>query len=244
MTAAGGDLLGGRGVERRKSIRRGGPVVPERLGLGKRVLAGLIYGFIRGMAMTARRTLVDGSGVVVAESPEPVIFCVWHNRLAFSLPTYELCVRRRQPARRMAAMVSASKDGAVVARVLEHFGAQPVRGSSSRRGAQALLELTTWAERGYDLAITPDGPRGPCYRVQEGVVAVAQLTGLPILPAAWRLGWKKTLRSWDRFQIPLPFSRWEIVTGPLVRVPRDVDEAGREKIRAELEACLLSITRD
>ena len=65
---------------------------------------------------------------------------------------------------------SASRDGGFLAAILECFGVQPVRGSTSRRGAQALLELTGWAERGYDLAITPDGPRGPCYVVQEGAL--------------------------------------------------------------------------
>ena len=84
----------------------------------------------------------------------------------------------------MAAMVSASKDGGFLASILECFGVQPVRGSSSRRGPQALLELTGWAERGYDLAITPDGPRGPRYVVQEGIIALAQVTGLPIVPAS------------------------------------------------------------
>ena len=79
-------------------------------------------------------------------------------------------------------MVSASRDGGILAGILEQFGVKPVRGSSSRRGPQALLEMTTWAERGYDLAITPDGPRGPRYKVQEGVISAAQLTGLPIVP--------------------------------------------------------------
>ena len=64
---------------------------------------------------------------------------------------------------------------------------QPVRGSTSRRGPQALLELTSWSERGYDLAITPDGPRGPCYVVQDGIMSLAQLTGLPILPVSYHL---------------------------------------------------------
>ena len=82
-------------------------------------------------------------------------------------------------------MVSASKDGAFLTSILECFQVQPVRGSSSRRGPQALLELTTWAERGYDLALTPDGPRGPRYVVQEGVMSLAQLTGLPIIAASY-----------------------------------------------------------
>src|SRR5436189_6328705 len=111
----------------------------------------------------------------------------------------------------MAAMVSASKDGAFLAAILERFKVQPVRGSSSRRGRQALPELTTWAERGYDLAITPDGPRGPCYVVQHGVMSLAQVSGLPIIPFSFCADWKLRPKSWDRFQIPLPFSRCEII---------------------------------
>src|SRR4029434_7620044 len=126
----------------------------------------------------------DPSGLLPAPQTAPVIFCIWDNRLALALIAYRKYAQRHQPPRKMAAIVSASKDGSIVARVLEHFGVQPVRGSSSRRGPQALLELTTWAERGYDLAITPDGPRGPRYVVQDGVMALAQLTGRPIIPAS------------------------------------------------------------
>src|SRR5213076_1928270 len=111
-----------------------------------------------------------------------------------------------------------------------HFNVQPVRGSSSRRGPQALLELTTWAERGYDLAITPDGPRGPRYVVQDGAVAAAQLTGLAILPASYHLSRKIEIKSWDRFQVPLPFSRCEITIGRPMRVPADADDEAREAI--------------
>ncbi len=126
----------------------------------------------------------------------------------------------------------------------ECFRVQPVRGSTSRRGHQALRELTTWARRDYDLAITPDGPRGPCYVVQEGVIALAQLTGRPIVPVSFNLKWKIQTKSWDRFQIPLPFSRCEMIFGQPIRVPRGADEAEREKLRLELENGLKGITRD
>jgi hypothetical protein len=141
-------------------------------------------------------------------------------------------------------MVSASRDGGMLARILDHFGVQPVRGSSSRRGAQALLELTSWAERGCDLAITPDGPRGPRYRVQDGAIALAQLTGLPVVPVTYHLSWKYCLRSWDRFQVPLPFARCEWQLGNVIRVPREVTDAEREVLRQELEKAMLGITRD
>jgi len=144
----------------------------------------------------------------------------------------------------LAAMVSASKDGAFLASILECFKVQPVRGSSSRRAPQALLELTTWAERGYDLAITPDGPRGPCYVVQEGVMSLAQLTGLPILPVSYHLDWRLRLKSWDRFQVPLPFAQCEVVIERPVRVPREASDAQREGLRRQLEETLKGITKD
>jgi lysophospholipid acyltransferase (LPLAT)-like uncharacterized protein len=123
---------------------------------------------------------------------------------------------------------------------LENFRVQPVRGSSSRRGAQALVELISWAERGYDLAVTPDGPRGPCYAVQDGVLALAQLTGRPIIPFGYRLSWRIRLKSWDRFQIPLPFSRCDIVHGEPIVVPRDLTDEQRDQIRQQLRDALLA----
>ena len=132
----------------------------------------------------------------------------------------------------------------MLAAILERFGVQPVRGSSSRRGPQALLELTTWAERGYDLAITPDGPRGPRYEVQEGVMSLAQVTGLPIVPVSYHLNWKIRAKSWDRFQIPLPFARCEVTVGRVLRVPREATDAEREELRQQLETEMRAITRD
>jgi lysophospholipid acyltransferase (LPLAT)-like uncharacterized protein len=196
------------------------------------------------MALTIRYRLDDRSGLFSVPPKEPLIFAVWHNRLALVLDLYDHYMCRPQPERRMAAMVSASKDGGMLARVLELFRVQPVRGSSSRRGAQALRELVGWGERGYDLAITPDGPRGPCYTVRDGVIATAQLTGLPIVPVSFRLNWKIRLKSWDRFQIPLPFARCDITTGRPMRVPREASEAERESLRQQLEAELRAITQD
>jgi lysophospholipid acyltransferase (LPLAT)-like uncharacterized protein len=144
----------------------------------------------------------------------------------------------------MAAIVSASKDGGLLAAILECFKVQPVRGSTSRRGPQALLELTTWAERGYDLAITPDGPRGPCYDVQDGVMSLAQITGLPIMPFSWFLRWKLRLNSWDRFQIPLPFSYCEMNVGRPIRVPREATDEERARLRQELQDTLRMLTKD
>jgi lysophospholipid acyltransferase (LPLAT)-like uncharacterized protein len=144
----------------------------------------------------------------------------------------------------MAAMISASRDGGVLANVVARFGVQPIRGSTSRRGPQALLEATTWIERGYSIVITPDGPRGPVYQVQEGIIHLAQLTGRPIIPTSNFTHWKIRLRSWDRFQIPLPFARCQAYYGEPIQVPRDATEAQREALRAKLETAMRAITKD
>ena len=157
---------------------------------------------------------------------------------------YYRYAKKRNETPGLAAMVSASKDGGFLAAILERFKVQPVRGSTSRRGPQALLELTTWAKRGYDLAITPDGPRGPCYVVQNGTMSIAQVTGLPILPASYHLSWKIRPRSWDRFQIPLPFSRCEVRLGKPIRIPREASDAEREALRQQLEQTLREMSVD
>ena len=211
----------------------------------QRLVAVLIYASIRALAATLRVRVEDASGLFTGGgTADPVIFATWHNRLSLALMIYHWFFVRYHPQRRMAAMVSASRDGAMLARTLELFGVQPVRGSTSRRGPQALRELIAWGAQGYDLAITPDGPRGPCYVVQGGVVSVAQITGLPIVPVSYHLNWKTRLRSWDRFQIPWPFSRCTIRAGEVLRVPREADEADRDRFRQELEARMRAVTDD
>jgi lysophospholipid acyltransferase (LPLAT)-like uncharacterized protein len=220
-------------------------VVPHRANWQGRLAARGIWGLISLMSRTVRfRLNGPASSTLAPVLSGPVIFCIWHNRLSLCLEIYRRYVRNYDPKRRMAAMVSASRDGGMLARVLELFEVAPVRGSSSRRGPQALLEMTSWAERGFDLAITPDGPRGPRYQVQEGVVAVAQLTGMPIVPVSYRLVWKKSMRSWDRFQVPLPFTRCEIKLAETLHIPRDLADTQRESMRALLQERMQSITVD
>jgi len=174
----------------------------------------------------------------------PSIYCFWHNRLLLCTEAYRHHAQNHRMGKGMAGLISASKDGAFLAAILERFGVQPVRGSSSRRGPQAMLELTSWAERGYDLAITPDGPRGPKYIVQQGAMSLAQLTGLPIVPFGFYAHRKIQLKSWDAFQIPLPFSRCDLRMGAPVRISRDATDAQREAARLQLEQALNTISRD
>ena len=223
--------------------RRSGPVTPHKAKWHQRVLATLISLFIRCMAATIRFRLDDRSGWFKSTPPQ-IIFAIWHNRLALSAILYQRYVRAFDSARRMAGLVSASRDGGLLAEVLADFGIESARGSSSRRGGPALFEMVTCAECGLDLAITPDGPRGPRYQAQGGVIATAQLTGLPIIPVAYHLNWKIRLNSWDGFLVPLPFARCNVVFGKPVTVPRDISDDDRDALTKQLEQSLREITKD
>ena len=224
--------------------RSSGVVIPNAPRWYQRLAAWVMFAAIRVVGGTLRVRWEDRSQLLDDSKRLPAIYCVWHNRLILTPKAYDAYVRRRDPTATVAAMVSASKDGGFLAAVLECFGMVPVRGSSSRRGPQALLELTTWAERGHDLAITPDGPRGPCYSVQHGVMSLAQITGMPIVPFCSNLSWKLRVKSWDRFQIPLPFSRCEMVLGPAIRVPREATDDEREALRQQLEQVMREMVKD
>ena len=213
-------------------------VVPHRPNSLQQFLSWLVFAFERSVTGSLRCRWHDRSGLAGAQHGQPVIFCLWHNRLAISM-----LVRRRHP-RKLAALVSASKDGALLAAVMGRFGVEQVRGSTSRRGPQALLEMSSRAKLGYDLAVTPDGPRGPRYVVQKGVIALAQVTGLAIVPVTCNTRRKICLKSWDGFQIPLPFSLCELILNQPILVPREACEIKREELRLELEGSLRGSSRD
>ena len=163
----------------------------------------------------------------LGEERSPVIFVFWHGRL---LPLIH--VHRHQGT---VVLVSEHRDGDHVARLLHHFGFGTVRGSSTRGGVQGLKGLIRAARRGWDLAITPDGPRGPSRELKLGVLTVARITGLPLVPvgvgvtSAWRI------RSWDGLLVPKPFSTVRVAYGPPTLVPRNADQAKIDEVAASLQ---------
>ena len=223
--------------------RRSGIVVPRKLTWRHHVTAWFIALVVRAVSSTWRCAYVD-TAHVFEESPPRVIFAVWHNRLAVATIAWRHWSKKKSPGAGLVALISASHDGGVLSYVLNSFGIRAVRGSSSRRGAQALLELTSWAERNYNIAITPDGPRGPRYVVHDGTIALAQLTGLPIIPVSTDIRGKLVTRSWDQFQIPLPFARCAVRFGEPIYVPRDCTDDQREQFKRELEKRLLNVSAE
>jgi len=219
-------------------------VVPQRATLSGRLAARAIWLAVLGVDATLRYTVEHQAGAREAMQAGPAVYVIWHNRLSLCLRIYRRFIHPERPEGRLAAIVSASRDGGMLARTLELFGVQPVRGSSSRRGAQALREMISWAEKGFDLAVTPDGPRGPRYVMQDGAVDAASLTGRLLIPVNYDLSRRGELRSWDRFQIPAPFARCHVIIGEPVRVPRELDDPAREQLRVELQARLLALSRE
>ncbi|RYD62829.1 MAG: DUF374 domain-containing protein, partial [Verrucomicrobiaceae bacterium] len=134
--------------------------------------------------------------------------------------------------RKGAALISRSKDGEILANCIERFGGEAVRGSSSRGGSSALAQLKRMIEEGYDIYITPDGPRGPRYSLSPGAVWLAQTSGAAIMRISieyssyWRLG------RWDGFVIPKPFARIDVTLHPLYPVR---DTSGEGDLEAECE---------
>jgi len=224
--------------------QKSGVVVPNEPIWYQRLGAFVIFFLARLYGMTLRFRWDNRSGFSPDGIKAPAIYCLWHNRLMLCMEVYQSRSQRINRGNGLAALISASKDGAFLAAILERFGVQAVRGSSSRRGPQALLELTSWAERGYDLSITPDGPRGPRYIVQEGVMSLAQLTGLPIVPFSFHARRKICLKSWDQFQIPLPFSRCDMILGKPIYIPREATDSERETLRRQLEDLLKKLSGD
>jgi hypothetical protein len=224
-------------------VRKSGVVVPYEPTFWQRIGAWILVSVARTLMLTLRYKWDDRSSLLENPPTNPIIFCFWHNRILLCPDVYRIFLRRRKNAK-AAAIASASRDGAFLSAVLERFNIQPVRGSSYKRGPQAMLELKSWAERGYNLALAPDGPRGPCYHVYDGVISLAQLTGHPIIPFGFYARRKVVIRSWDRFQIPLPFSLCEMNSAKPIYVPRDASGEEREKIRKQLEDTLKEISRD
>jgi lysophospholipid acyltransferase (LPLAT)-like uncharacterized protein len=116
---------------------------------------------------------------------------------------------------------------------MARLGMGSVRGSSSRRGSTALRELSVKIEEGYDLAVTPDGPRGPKYCLGPGVVFLAQKTGAPILPLHARYHHVFRLKTWDSFPIPLPFSRVDIILDPSITIDPSLLDLEPERHKLE-----------
>jgi lysophospholipid acyltransferase (LPLAT)-like uncharacterized protein len=192
------------------------------------LLALLARLYIRLLGATSRVTVKGNS-----RYQGPAVYALWHRQEVLMI-----WLHRNQG---LCGLVSQSKDGEYMARILLGMGFNVIRGSSTTGGSQSLRALTKAARAGYSIAVTPDGPKGPIFKVHPGIIFIAQKAGMPVIPAACALSKKKILRSWDKYQFPLPFGRIEAVYGDPIHVAETDDIAAKS---LEVEARLNALTEE
>lgn len=162
--------------------------------------------------------------------PERHIFAFWHARILMMGVALKGC--------RGYTLISEHRDGGYIADTLHLQGFRTIRGSSTRGGARALLQMVrTFQRENCDFGITPDGPKGPREKVQLGTIQLAKKTGLPIRPVIWatKRQWRIT-SSWDHFYIPKPFTAGVIVYGEAVNVTADGDDEALQRVQQAMDA--------
>jgi lysophospholipid acyltransferase (LPLAT)-like uncharacterized protein len=177
---------------------------------------------------------IDIADRLVADGT-PFIACFWHGRMLMIPNAWKYDAK-------MSILISHHRDGVFISRTLAHLGIGTIAGSTSRGGAGALVAMVRSLKRGEYLGITPDGPRGPRMRAAPGAAAAARLSGAVLLPVSYGAARRRVLGSWDRFVVPLPFSRGIVRLGKPIEVPQDADETALEVIRLKLENDLITLT--
>ncbi len=193
---------------------------------------------IKGLRRVMKVEIRDPTGSLKLSSL-PVVTVTWHNRLLLFPALFDIEFRRRTKA-----VISASRDGQYIADLIKQFDVDAVRGSSSKKGEQALRGAFKAIEDGCCVSFTPDGPRGPKYSMGRGPVYLASQTGAPLVPISIDASDYWELRSWDRFQIPKPWAKVVVTIGEPMKIPKDLSEEELAKWSELARERLMAITKD
>jgi hypothetical protein len=207
-----------------------GKVLYPAIGYAGAAVVRLLIGSLR-MTIDGEEKLRTGLG-----NGQKVIYTFWHGQM--------LIVAFTHRHRGIHILISDHRDGEIISRITRRLGFSSIRGSTTRGGARAVMSILTKLNDRFNLAITPDGPRGPRWKVQQGVIYIAQKTGLPIVPFVNGTEKYWELSTWDRFRIPKPFSRGFLIYGDPLVVPKDLDREGVRRKVQELEDRLISLNRE
>lgn len=205
--------------------------------LGAFLIPVIAHWIIRFLHATMRLTYVNFDGYRrTLDGGGHIILAFWHGRLMMMPYSY--------PGKGITILVSQSRDGGLVADTVKNFGIESVRGSSTRGWFAGIKGLLKSIQSGRDVAITPDGPKGPKMKAQMGVIQIARATGLPIIPMSFGASKKKVFSSWDSFIMPYPFSKGVFICGEPVRVSSSAAPGEMEEARARLEDALNRLTAE
>jgi lysophospholipid acyltransferase (LPLAT)-like uncharacterized protein len=196
----------------------------------QKILTWLIFGYLKFVYHTSRWK-VEGlqQADQIFQSGKPLIVCVWHGRMAM-IP----CMWH-WPHISITSLVSLHTDGQFVGQALKHFGIPSTFGSTNRGGTRALKEMINRLKNNEIVFLTPDGPRGPRQVVSQGVITMAKLAKSSIMVVTFSTHRYIELKTWDRFHLPLPFSRGALIYGPVLTCPEDDNwELYRQNVEQEL----------
>jgi lysophospholipid acyltransferase (LPLAT)-like uncharacterized protein len=165
------------------------------------------------------------------------IVAFWHGRLLMMPKAWHQLTPFHM-------LISAHRDGRIIAGAMTYFGIGTIAGSTRRGGSSALRAILKQLKEGAAVGITPDGPRGPAMTVSVGIVNIARLAGVPIVPVTYAASRRRELATWDRFQLALPFGRGVFLFGEPIEIDAELDEAGLERIRGLLETRMIEMDRE
>ncbi len=190
--------------------------------------------YLKLLKYTARYSFKGGEYLdEIRARGEGIIYCSWHSRLIGPLPKHE--------KDNIAAVISTHGDAEILGKVMTWVGYKTIRGSSNTAGTQALRGILKCAKKGHNISITPDGPKGPPLEVKAGAAYAAMMTGLNVVPIAVGARKKLVLHTWDRMQIPAPFSPMQVVYGKPMKFSRD-DEI--EEVQRRIKVATDEVTAE
>jgi len=193
-----------------------------------------VYLFFFILGKTARIKIIGKENYEnLRKKGKPFIFIVWHGRMF--LPVY---LHRNEGVK---PLISLSQDGEIASQIVRLLGYHPIRGSSSRRGKEALKEICRELKNYAEIAIIPDGPRGPRRVLKPGCIYIAQKTGAYLVPISYSCSKKIFLNSWDRFLLFPPFSKCVVFYGRPIKVKKDLDKGKLEVVRKKIEKILIDL---
>ena len=193
----------------------------------QRTLSALAAHYMRLVRWTGRWRMIGGDEILPG-STRPLIIAFWHGRMLMMPPQWP----KAMPVKML---ISRHGDGVLIADAIKHFDIGCIQGSTKRGGTAALRNVLAALKDGTCVGITPDGPRGPRMRCTGAIADIAKLSGVPILPATYAARWRVVFGSWDRFILPLPFTRGVFLVGAPIEIARDTDsESARLMIETQM----------
>jgi lysophospholipid acyltransferase (LPLAT)-like uncharacterized protein len=210
----------------------------RRSALLQRIACWVTHCYIRFVYLTNRWSVEGGDWTRRLTSEGRTFICAfWHGRLLM-MP---LAWHGLAPFHML---ISSHRDGRIIAGAMNYFGIGTIAGSTRRGGSLALREILKRLKEGGCVGITPDGPRGPAMTVSIGIVNIARLGGVPIVPVTYATSRRCELATWDRFHLALPFGRGVYLFGEPIEIAAELDDVGLENVRRSIETRMVELVRE